>query len=119
MPRFLVCLILSVFLTSCAPSFPEGTVTEGLVALCKREFDLDVQVVVSETTLGVLVPIPGLVAELMKSGGQPQELPPPILIEGVYQEIRFDFQFLARASLPGWEMFLKWTFPPEGMIPNR
>ncbi len=96
----LTAVVLSLFmLCSCGPSYPKDKVAESLVGLCKKEYGVDVMAGVAGTTIGVFVEIPGLIAELMKQvSSGPMDPPPPLLMEGVYQHRRFDFQFLSRGS---------------------
>lgn len=98
MRRRFVSLFLAFLLASCGPSYPKDQVVQALEDLCRREYGLSVKARMVETTLGVLVPVPGLMEELMKmSGGGP--LPIPMLVEGQYQEQAFHFQFLFRGDL--------------------
>ena len=95
-------LLLAAFLlTSCAPTYSKDRVVEGVVSLCKRDYGLQVKAQLVQTTLGVLVSIPGLMDELMEgavsSGGMP--IPAPVKVEGQYEKERFNFQFLTLGSL--------------------
>ncbi len=94
--RSIALLGATLLLSSCGPSYPKERVAESLVGLCKREYGIDVLSQVVKTTVGVQVPIPGLIEELMKQSSGP---PPAtvVFVEGQYEEKAFDFQFLARA----------------------
>ncbi len=100
MRRWFVFSFLIVFTASCAPSYPRGRVAESLVDVCRREYHLPVKAQVAKTTLGVFVTIPGLFSELMRQvgAGGADNLPPPIFLEGIYQEKRFDFRFLTHGT---------------------
>ena len=93
-------LFLAFLLVSCGPSYPKERLAQSLEELCRKEYGITVKAQRVDTTLGVLVSIPGLIEELMKmsgsSGGEP---PIPMLVEGQYQEQKFHFQFLFRGEL--------------------
>ena len=89
-------LLLAAFLTtSCAPTYPKEQLAQSVEQLCQREYSLSVKAKYAETTLGVLVLIPGLVEELMK---HPPGVPPPLWTDGVYEDDRFQFQFATRGA---------------------
>ncbi|MBI3615346.1 MAG: hypothetical protein HY211_02400 [Candidatus Omnitrophica bacterium] len=67
--------------------------------MCRKEYGIAVKARLVDTTLGVLVPIPGLLEELMKQSGAEGAPPIPMLVEGQYQEQKFHFQFLFRGQL--------------------
>ncbi len=92
------CLLLTLFLSACGPSYPRDRVAESLVELCRKEYGISVMARLEQTTLGVLVSIPGLMEELMKqaASSSSSEMPAPILVEGQYQNDGFHFQFLSR-----------------------
>jgi len=100
MKRWIVLPLLVAFAASCAPSYPKERLAESLVTLCQREYGLPVKAQVSKTTLGVFVTIPGLLSELMRQVGSSgaENLPPPIFLEGIYQDKKFDFRFLTHGT---------------------
>ncbi|MCM8811458.1 MAG: hypothetical protein NC910_00170 [Candidatus Omnitrophica bacterium] len=94
-----VTLLSCTLLTSCGPSYPKERVAQSVVDLCKREYNLDVMCQVQQTTIGVQIVIPGIIAELMKqSAGSGPELPPPLVMEGEYRDNDFNFQFQAKGT---------------------
>jgi len=110
-------LFLVVLLVSCGPSYPKTRLAQSLEELCQKEYGISVKARLVDTTLGVLVSIPGLMEELMKmsgsSGGEP---PIPMLVEGQYQEQKFHFQFLFRGELARVD---KRKPEPENRAPDR
>ena len=97
MKRFFCFCAVVLLLASCGPSYPRERVVESLIGLCKREYKLDIQAQLVQSTLGVQVIVPGLIEELMKNVSGEKTIS-PVLVEGQYEKERFDFQFLARGS---------------------
>ncbi len=89
-------LLLAAFLTtSCGPTYPKERLGPSVEELCQREYGLSVKAQYVQTTLGVLVLIPGLVEELMK---HPPGVPVPLWTDGMYEDNRFQFQFASRGA---------------------
>ncbi|MBU3911283.1 MAG: hypothetical protein KKD90_01720 [Candidatus Omnitrophica bacterium] len=69
-----VALLLLISTQACnEPTYSKEKVTESIIDLCKNEYDLDVDVKITGTTLGVLIPIEGLVdleLKLDKTAGE-------------------------------------------------
>lgn len=74
LPRFLVVFSLSILLSSCdKPTYSKEKVGESVLKLCKDEYGLDVKVKIIGSTLGVFVPIEGLIdpdLKLNKDAGE-------------------------------------------------
>ncbi len=66
--RLLVIFFILVSLTGCnKPTYPAGKIEESVLALCKNEYKLDnVKVKVIGSTLGVYIPVEGLIDPDMK-----------------------------------------------------
>ena len=95
----LTALLMAAVLASCAPSYPKGQLAESLVKLCRSEYGLDVKAQISESTLGVLVIIPGLDEELRRQSAGQGALPPPVVeVSGELQGDALDFSVLTRGS---------------------
>ena len=62
----LLLLPFALILASCAPTYPREKVLESVVALCRNEYQIEVQAKMSDTTIGVLVPVQGLFMNLPK-----------------------------------------------------
>lgn len=92
----IVFALLAVFLSACGPTYPKERLAESLVELCRREHGLEVKAQVVGTTLGVLVPIPGLMDELRKRAGSNALRPPAVQVQGDFERRAFDFQIFAR-----------------------
>lgn len=110
-------MFLAFLLVSCGPSYPKARLVQSLEELCRKEYGISVKARLVDTTLGVLVSIPGLMEELMKmsasSGGEP---PIPMLVEGQYQEQKFHFQFIFRGEVVRVD---KRKPEPESRAPDR
>lgn len=92
-------LLITVGLSSCGPSYPKERLTDALVELCRKEYSIPVKAQLAQTTLGVLVVIPGLIDELMKqAAASPSGPSAPILLEGQYERNQFNFQILIHGS---------------------
>lgn len=67
-------LLLLVMMPACdKPTYSKERTKESIIELCKREYDLDVDVKIIGSTLGVLIPIDGLVdpdLKLNKEAGE-------------------------------------------------
>jgi len=62
--RLLFALLLLISLSSCTkPTYSKQKVKESVVTLCKDEYGLDVDVKIVGSTLGVFIPIQGLVSQ--------------------------------------------------------
>ena len=57
---FLLFLFLSIINISCAPTYPKEKIVEGVKALCEKEYNVKVEVVIEGSTMGVRMPIEGL-----------------------------------------------------------
>jgi len=56
-------ILLSVFciaLTSCAPTYPKERIVESVQKLCEKEYNVDVEVIIEGSTMGVRIPLEGL-----------------------------------------------------------
>jgi len=49
-----------LFLSACAPTYPKETLAEAVKAICKTEYDMDVDVTVIGQTMGIYYPMKGL-----------------------------------------------------------
>jgi hypothetical protein len=47
-------------LTSCAPTYPKGNIIESVQKLCEKEYNVNVEVVIKGSTMGVRIPLEGL-----------------------------------------------------------
>ena len=47
-------------IASCAPTYPKEKIIESVQALCEKEYNVDVEVVIEGTTMGVRLPLEGL-----------------------------------------------------------
>ncbi len=95
-PAVLAFVAAAGFLSSCGPTYPRERVAQSLVQLCRDEHGLEVQAQVAGSTLGVLVPIPGLIDELRRRSGSGVLNLPAVLVEGQFNRGQFDFQFQTR-----------------------
>ncbi len=60
-------LLLAFLFSGCEkPTYPKEKVEESIIKLCKKEYNLDVKVRIVGKTLGVAIPIEGLVDENMR-----------------------------------------------------
>jgi len=46
--------------TSCAPTYPKEKIIEGVKKLCEKEYQVEVEVKIEDTTMGVRLPLEGL-----------------------------------------------------------
>ncbi len=56
-------ILLSVFcvaLTSCTPTYPKERIVESVQRLCEKEYNVDVEVIIEGSTMGVRLPLEGL-----------------------------------------------------------
>ncbi len=117
MVRRIASLFLVLLVASCGPSYPKERIAQSLEELCRKEYGIDVKAHLANTTLGVLVTIPGLMEDLMKQASSSESPPPiPMLVEGQYQEQKFHFQFLFRGQLTRVD---KRKPEPENRSPER
>lgn len=56
----LLIFIICISITSCAPTYPREKIPEGVKKLCKKEYNVDVDVKIEGSTLGVRIPLEGL-----------------------------------------------------------
>jgi len=60
--RMLMTVYILAMLSACnTPTYPKGRVEESVIKLCKEEYGLDVKVKIIGSTLGVFIPIKGLI----------------------------------------------------------
>lgn len=96
----LALILLSVFAPSCSPTYPKERLAESLVELCQREYDIPVKAKFAQTTLGVLVEIPGLVEEFRRRAALAGIPAAEILeVEGQVRGEAMDFAFVTKGPL--------------------
>ncbi|MFH1846640.1 MAG: hypothetical protein ABH869_03695 [Candidatus Omnitrophota bacterium] len=63
----LMTLVLTLmFVPACVPSYPKEKLPEAVTAICKAEYDMDVDVTVTGRTMGLYYPIAGLLDTSMR-----------------------------------------------------
>jgi hypothetical protein len=83
-----LCLVFSLFsLSSCKPTYKKETIQESVKELAEKEYNLDVEVAESKTTLGIRFQVGNLLSE-MYSGD-----------DDIYKKMNGLFTILARVSL--------------------
>lgn len=55
-----LCVITALTMSSCTPSFPREKLPETVKEVCKAEYDMDVDVAVEGSTVGIYYPMAGL-----------------------------------------------------------
>ena len=58
--RAILLLVFCIAFASCTPTYPKERIVESVQKLCEKEYNVDVEVVIEGSTMGVRIPLEGL-----------------------------------------------------------
>lgn len=58
--RIILLSVCCIALVSCTPTYPKEKIAESVQKLCEKEYNVDVEVAIEGTTMGVRIPLEGL-----------------------------------------------------------
>lgn len=70
-----LCLVILFFLSSgCGPTYPKERLTESIVELCKREYNVEVKSKIVGKTLAIFIPLPSLLDITLRINKKAQDM---------------------------------------------
>jgi len=58
--RAILLLVFCIVFASCTPTYPKERIVESVQKLCEKEYNVDVEVIIEGSTMGVRIPLEGL-----------------------------------------------------------